>query len=425
MKTLALILAFEAFAPAEDTIPLNQKPILKLYLPAAAEQSKPGSGKFVIFTRRSVGKDWDFIADVWECIPDKPLTKRAEFCHSSWTAAPLLDSGVGDDSRGTHPRFVRLQVDAKQGYTVNLYDIDYRTWDVKCIWQGDKLAALGVFGDSMVCRSGKDLLSINSSSGKIATDAPFTPLQFLDGYWLVRKPGEVDGCWSYDRLQGKFIAHFGPLADDTKVASKLSTDGKHRLAVRVTVPQGWNGGLLSATLILQGGTKDVTVPIEIRATAGSGVPVIPHDLRLDFTPDGKARLLTRKGSEDREWTIDLASGAANAAMVAAPVAGKTEAAQLGGVPVPEYLRKHAEGLGHFGRDGLAVAFMLHAGEIKEKPQYPDCTAGVSRDGRHVLFKAKNSSQVLYGDTLTRTVLRWQTPEGFDAHAAEFAWVVTP
>jgi hypothetical protein len=139
-----------------NLIPPDQKPLLKVFPPSANEQSQPGVGKFVIFTREPAGKGWDFIAGAWECIPSRPevpIVKRAEFCRSSWNCGPLLDTLVADDSSGLHPRFARLQVDSgERTYTVNLYDIDYRNWAVRCIWQGSRLSAFGVVGDSIFIR---------------------------------------------------------------------------------------------------------------------------------------------------------------------------------------------------------------------------------------------------------------------------------
>lgn len=97
--------------------------------------------------------------------------------------------------------------------------------------------------------------------------------------------------------------------------------------------------------------------------------------------------------------------------------------------MPEYLRPDVKGLEHFGRSGLAPAFLLHSGILKERPEYPDCTAGVSRDGRHVLYRAKNGSLArfyIYGDLLTRQIVQWESPDGLVCHdAQEFVWVETP
>ena len=110
-----------------------------------------------------------------------------------------------------------------------------------------------------------------------------------------------------------------------------------------------------------------------------------------------------------------------------PAAGDGSAV-LDGVPVPDYLRGQVSELRHFGRSGLAPAFLLHLGILKEPPAYADCTAGVSRDGRHVLYAAKKgplSGFYIYGDLLTQQTLRWKSPAGLDCRDAQaFVWVET-
>src|SRR6185312_8664030 len=153
-----------------NTIPRNQAPLSRTFPPSAAEQTPTGTGKFVIFTREETDKtnEWDFIAGAWECIPSRPnvpVTKRIEFCHSAREAQPLLDCLVRDDSEDLCPRFVQLQVDP-----ANLYDINYRTWDVRCVWQGDRLSAFGVIKNSAFCQDSRDWFRIDVSSGNIIRD---------------------------------------------------------------------------------------------------------------------------------------------------------------------------------------------------------------------------------------------------------------
>jgi hypothetical protein len=432
-----------ANSPAQglkNVIPKDQKPLLKVLPPAPAEQTRPGTGKFVIFSREPVGKEWDFIAGAWECIPsrpDVPITKRVEFCHSSWNCASLLDTLVADDSNGMHPRFARLQVDSDRAhYSVNLYDINYRTWDVRCIWQGSRLGAFGVMGDSIFCRSADGWLLINAASGKLSQEIPFVPLKTDGDFWLVRKPGHAEGCWSYDRKKQQYVAHFGPVDEpvDGFSRSKLSLDGKSRAWVLAPVPNGWQGGALAGRLILQrnGENEDVSVPIEMQASAGSGVPVIPKGIQLTFSSGGKLWFRARMGDEvakDRVWTIDIATGKVHSDEAPHSEPAKDAWTTLRGVPVPDYLRQEVRDFGHFGRDGLAPAFLLHLGVLKEKPGYPDCTGGVSRDGRHVLYKARKgplAGVFIYGDLLTKQTVRWKSPEELSkCNAMEFAWVETP
>ena len=423
----------------ENVIPKNQKPILRVFPPAAAEQSKPGTGKFVIFTREQVGTNWDFIAGAWECIPSRPeipITKRAEFCRSSWNADQLLNCLVADDSNGKHSRFIRLQVDnGVRGYSVNLYDINYRTWEVRCLWQGSQLTAFGVMGDSIFCRSSDGWLLLDSASGALSENVPFTPLETDGNYWLVRKPGEAEGCWSYDRVKKQFIAHFGPVdvPEEGFSRSRLSSDGRCRAWVLAPMPEDWRGGVIKGTLILQrnGVKEDISVPIEMQAGLGSGVPVIPHGVELGFPPDGRAEFRAVKEqneAEDQVWGIDVASGKVSSG--AKPhVPPADDSAVLSGVPVPDYLRTRVREFRHFGRSGLAPAFLLHLGILKEQPKYPDCTVGVSPDGRHVLYAARKGPLAgfyIYGDLVTKQTVRWKASAGLDCRdSQEFVWVETP
>jgi hypothetical protein len=437
---LSFGVAISPAAGLENVIPRNQKSILQVFPPSADEQAKSSAGKFVIFTREQVGTNWDFVAGAWECVPSRPetpLTKRIEFCHSSWNANALLSTLVSDESNGRHPRFVRLQVDSRdRDYAVNLYDINYRAWEVRCLWQGRRLIAFGSMGDSIFCDSSDGWLLLDAASGKLSHSVPFTPIETDRNYWLVGKPGETNGCWSYDWVKRQFVAHFGPV-ERPEVGfcqSRLSPDGKSRAWVLAPMPADGRGGTIEGRLLLQrpSGKAEISVPIEMQAVMGSGVPVIPHDIELKFSPDDQMEFRARKGkneAEDQVWDIDIASGKVSSEVKRHLAVAGSEPAVLGGVLVPDYLRKYVSKLRHFGRCGLAPAFLLHLGILSEQPEYPDCTAGVSRDGRHVLYAAKKgplSGFYIYGDLLTKQTVRWKSPDGLDCRdAQEFVWVETP
>ena len=72
---------------------------------------------------------------------------------------------------------------------------------------------------------------------------------------------------------------------------------------------------------------------------------------------------------------------------------------------------------------------MQVGILKDKPEYPDCKAAVSPDGRHVLYLAKKgplAGVYIYGDLLTKQTVRWDAPKGLDwGDAADFVWVETP
>jgi hypothetical protein len=216
--------------------------------------------------------------------------------------------------------------------------------------------------------------------------------------------------------------------------SLLSPDGKSRAWVLAQVPEDWRDGTIKGRLILQrqSGKGEVSVPIEMQAVMGSGVPVIPHGTELKFSPAGQAEFHARNGKnadEDQVWDIDIASGKVSSEVKRHLAVAGSESAVLGGVPVPDYLRKYVSELRHFGRDGLAPAFLLHLGILKEQPEYPDCTARVSPDGRHMLYAAKKGSLsgfYIYGDLLTKQTVRWKSPDGLDCRdSQEFVWVETP
>jgi hypothetical protein len=440
---VALTLYFQGGQPATaqaqgltNTIPKIQPPLLRTFPPAANQQTPSGTGKFVIFTREETDKtnEWDFIAGAWECIPSRPevpITKRVEFGHSAGNAEPLLDCLVMDDSENIFPRFVTLHVG-----DFNLYDINYRTWDVRCVWQGDRLTAFGVMKNDVFCQSSGNWLRLDSVSGRISKEMPFIPLDVDGEFWLVRKPGEKSGCWSYDRRTEKFVGHFGEInvAREGHSQSLLSTDGKNRAWILFPMPDDWRGGIIDGSLMLQrdGEAEDVRVPVRMQARMGSGVPVIPLGTRLVFTQDGTVEFSAVKqgdGQEEWVWTIDIASGRVAESVRPCVKPNDDNVALFDGVPAAEYLRPYLKNLRHFGRSGLAPAFLMHLGILKHPPEYPDCTAGVSPDGRHILYKAKEGALAdvfIYGDLPTKQTVRWVCPTGIKpGDSLEFVWVKTP
>ena len=425
-----------------NVIPKDQPPIARTFPPATAERTPSGTGKFVIFTREEVGAkgEWDFIAAAWECIPSRPelpITKRIEFCHSSWNPSLLLDVLVSDDSYGRFPRFVRLQVDAgDRDHTINLYDINYRTWDVRCIWQGRRLSAFGVMQETALCRDGESWFRLKCSSGAIQKGPlPFIPLHADGGHWLVRKTGDATGEWSYDCAKDQFVARFEALeADgDGYQASLLSSDGRSRAWVLVPLPAGWEGGTTHGTMVLQhdGHGTDVRVPVTMQARPGSGRPVIPLGISFSFAPQGFLEFAATSFASDTledVWTVDVATGRITTSR-RLHQASVRSVEMLGGVPTPEYLRSYLPQFTHFGRNGLAPAFLMHLGILKEAPEYPDCDAAVSPDGRHVFYRAKKgplANVFIYGDLQTKKTVRWTAPAGIKVgDVAEFAWVESP
>lgn len=426
----------------KEVVSLDPAPPARTFPPPTTEQTAPGVGKFVIFTREELGKkgQWDVVAGAWECIPSRPsmpITKRIEFCHSSWNASPLLGCLVRDDSRDRCSRFVRLQVDSgDRDYRANLYDIDYRTWGVRCLWQGTRLSAFGILKGQVLCQQADGWLSLDAATGAIRQEAPFIPLDVDGAYWLVQKSGETSGCWSYDPANERYVAHFSEVKppDLGHVRALLSPDGRSRAWLLVPWPADWRGGLIQGTLVLQrdGQSLDLAVPVEMQAQMGRGRPVIPIDTELEFTRDGKVEFTAVMGKQSRNervWSVDIASGQTVETQRPRAVRPEDGLSVFHGVPTPEYLRPYLRNLWHFGRSGLAPAFLMHLGVLRKQPEYPDCVAGVSRDGRHVLYaasKGRLAKVFIYGDLVTKQTLRFARPPGIKPDdSMEFVWVETP
>ncbi|MCF6312040.1 MAG: hypothetical protein L3J39_06275 [Verrucomicrobiales bacterium] len=421
----------------KNVIPDNQKPLAKIFPPSADERANPGQGKFVIFTREPVGKGWDFIAAAWECIPSRPdlaITKRVEFCHSSWNATALQDVTVADGSHGLYPRYVKLQVDSgDRDFHTNLYDIDYRSWDVKTLWQGHRFRAFGTIRDRIFCHSSDGWVTINAHTGKLGQPPAFIPLTVAGNFWIVKKSQSDESVWSYDPKNREFVAEFKAIKrpDFGFAWSRLSTDGKSRAWIKATAPEDWRGGSLMGELILQrANTKqDILIPVELQAYAGSGVPVIPDRVELKFSAKGNVLLRVGnvdKRGQDRLWSIGVLTGKIHSESTMPLSYVVEERDFFDGVPLPEYLQKEIRGFDHFGRGGLAPAFLLHLGILKEKPQYPDCHVAVSPSGRHIFYKAKKgplAGVFIYGDLLNKKAKRFQAPDMFKRPIAmDIIWV---
>jgi hypothetical protein len=345
---------------------------------------------------------------------------------------------VADEhSAGQYPRFVQLQVDAgNQDYSVNLYDINYNTWTVRCLWQGTRLSTFGALKRTVICHGPNDWFSLDAFNGAIGKEVPFIPLGADGDYWVVRKHGETSGNWSYNPIKEEYVGHF---ADVEMPAlgyreSLFAKDGRSRAWILAPLPDEWVGGAIRGTFVLQhdGRTKDIRLPIIFQARRGSGVPVIPQDVSLQFTPDGKIEFTARMEkprSNDRVWNIEIESGAAAETVRPHRQSPGHDSSMFDAMPAPEYLRPYLKNLTHFGRSGLAPAFFMHMGVLKEPPEFPDCEAGVSHDGRHVLYKAKSgplADVFIYGNLQTTQMVRWTSPAGIKADDfMDFVWVETP
>ncbi len=422
-----------------NTIPLHQPPLAKVFPPAPAEQMPSGTGKFVIFTRKPTDKtnDFDAIAGAWECIPSRPnipVTKRIEFCHSWWNPDPLLYCLVRDDSYGLFPQFVSVRAGDRNPVGL-LYDINYRTWDVRLVSQGISPGAFGVINNSVFYEDHNDWFCLDATSGNISKDVPFIPLDVDGSFWLVRKTNENSGIWSCDRKTEQFVGHFNEV-DEHKLAhngSLLSADSKSRARLLIPMPTDWHDVMTGIFLLQRDGqNEDIRVPVMMEVKPVRGTRLLrPIGTRLVFTKEGTVEFSANLQTNDlreRVWSIDAASGKVSKSFRPYVQPKEDDFAVFDGVPAPVYLRPYLKNLQHFGRGGLAVAFLRHQAILKNQPEFPNCTAGVSRDGRHILYKAKRgplANVLIYGDLQTKQIVRWDSPAGTPGDYMEFVWVETP
>lgn len=459
---ILFILATESAAQVPPQVVLKSPSLRKVFPPAVADQTRPGDGKFVIFTLGRVDEDGLSVGGVWECIPSRPetpVTKRVEFSLALSKPEPLLDLRHADADGEMHPQFVTLVGRAEPGeYNTNLYEINYRSWDLRCIWQGRRLYAFGSMGDSIFCSTSnfhdarslaqeiteswydktEDLRVLDVASGNLSSELPFVPRAKDGKFWLVRKPGETEGVWSYSLAQRKYIAHFGEVAIPRNMGyyqSKLSPDGRNRAWILAPIPKGWMNdwffGTVDGQLILQrdGKKEDVTAPIKFVASAGTAYPVSPSGIQLTFPAEDKVEFRASAVDlkpEDRVWSIDAVRGHVTESV--APQSEQREDPLFAGIPVPDYLRPQLKEFVSFGASGIAPAFLMHVGILSEPPQYADCAAGVSPDGRHILFRALKgplARVLIYGDLVTKQTVRWDLPRELDQGHLDFAWVKTP
>jgi hypothetical protein len=89
----------------------------------------------VLLVREPIGEgNFSYVASVWEIRldPEPAIYPRVRFVESHWSPDFLVGRGQGRSD------LVRLQVPRMNGYRVNLYSIDYLTWRVNTVWQGEQ-----------------------------------------------------------------------------------------------------------------------------------------------------------------------------------------------------------------------------------------------------------------------------------------------
>lgn len=472
---IAVVLASTSLAGKDgpvSRIPDDQPPLRRVIKPSQAELVPPGTEKFVIFTRESIGgaDDWDFVAGAWEFIPTRPaagIVKRVEFARSSWAARLALDDDLKID--GPARNWVRLQVDdsrRKIGYRPHLYRIDFRTWDV--IFLGDE-PLYGVAGgnrDTLLVAGDEGIVPLDVKTATVESGAePFVVLNqdYETDLWLItpEKTGKA-AVWSYRPSTLERIAHV-PWPQrlwqlglhETRSAARV--DGKAwalvtldktpartasaRKSPFVEAAQG-EGSLWLA----EAGAKEARRwPVQFQAAEGSGVGWRGMGIELWF--EGKslcfqATLKNASGKDViRQWTVDLPAGTVRES-IAEKRHEPAPNPDLMLVRIPEAFHPEPNDVYTSEKYRLAAYFLKSKGLIKQMPQHADCRVGFTPDLRRFVWKTQPRYRsdpfgaqtedsalppptiLLYGDLDKGTVFEVPCPpELVNDNALEIEWVI--
>lgn len=298
---LALIIGLVIVLTTKNKQETQSKPIgLKIYPPDESLVTSPENGKFIIFTRESLSeKDWHHSANAWEFDPHQlpyQLVKRTTFKQSDWKPYVLSDSPT-ERSAG----LVRLQA-AKDplgdNVTVDLYDIDYRTWNVEKLLTRGMLNYLGEEGDNFYIETERGIEIINLKTREVSLRKETFELWSDNGkHWLTsRGNGEHLRYFLFDPARDIELKELPLTFPPAYYKSALSPDSRYLTQL---APISWEdlksrqkeaGVEWSFTVSLESQlhilnletSESFTTPIRRYATVGSGVPVWGMPASLEF-----------------------------------------------------------------------------------------------------------------------------------------------
>ncbi len=456
-----------------NRIPDDQPAVRHVFPPAKADQVLPGTEKFILFSREEIGgkDDWDFIAGAWEFIPSRPeagVVKRAEFARSSWTATLAVKPSLGIE--GPARNLVLHQVDDStrpRGFRRNLLRADFRTWKVEFLGESPFVSVEGGNEKTLLVEGEDGYRHYRVATGQGEAGTAFTRIvpDRVTGFWLV--DGKEDpnaGVWSYRPSNFEFVHPFPRPTDVLElpwahlVMSAAREDGGAwammtidpiisdpsppvEPALTAIPPKPPSPDHFFQTCTIGGKlwfaeTADAawnSSPVEFRATPGSGIPWIVHDVTLWFEGGDLFFQAAGEGPEDErtihQWHV--AKGGEIRRSEAENLRRRPPDPESRTVPAEfRHLFRPDESLS--GDPGLlAAAFLRSKGLVKDLPSYADRRVGVSADGRRFLWKTQGEprpdlpppSVLLYLDLDQGLVIEVPCPpELVRDNALEIGWV---
>jgi len=388
-------------------------------------------------------EDWsDMRITLWEIRPERveePAVRRRVLGRSDWAPDPLLDSSkvLRWQVNGTRPR-------GGNGYFVKILGVDYATFEVSEWLTVGQAFAIGCSGDRYYLDTSEGQRILDAKTGELHPQTPAIELLVSRGDdWLV----EVDRhAARFDAATGEVVKRYSgiELGADRDERRHVEWDGG-RVAVesgRYFDEQGeavWALDYGKTSIVyaelnvwdLDAGTQRRLL-VRTQGTGGSGVGVIPIDVRVEvegdrlryaerFPASGEhAELEDASYTRDYQWvTIDLATGEE---LGREPVTKVPKEERELTRPIPDYLREgfDASPIRAWGEDqDLAWAFLEGRGVAPDLPETGVCKfRAVCRtpDGSELLVLHQGT--FYHCDLEQRTLRRWSAPVALEKGSVE-------
>ena len=399
-----------------------------------ANPALTGSERFVIYAREGrarEARDWERMeATAWDFDPDRPeqgLVRRVTFGRSHWNAYPLLWPESDDASE-----FVRLQVNVpgSHDYTVRLYRIDFKSWQVQTILACDQVLGLGSNAENVYVDTSLGYRAIRRNTAEVQLlDTPFKRVRDFGGRWIVEVESQRSGASGafFDLKRGvllsdRFVVPASwsdpwvgvmPSPDHRRVAywDRRYRDDPRRAGLHFGEPPIVLATSLYVLDLASGKIRERQ--FRARCAAGSGVPVRSWGPRAVWSADGaQLKCVTLEGDDPEAAPVQLTLDAATLEIVSREVAPAPTREPLW-VPLflPEYLRADYDSLATASEERgrrVALAFLKsHGVSVDDALTYGDSSVAFSPDGRRMLIKLH--SDFYFGDLQSKQLRRIPTP----------------
>ena len=434
--------------------------------PSPDERTSPGTEKFVVFVREPRPGDWNFMATVWEYVPsrpDEPMMCRVHLEPSHWSPDMLVWRQAN-----TSPDLITLQVpyeSAPFGYRMNLYGVNYRSWEVATFLRADSIGAEGTMRDRAYLsvrelQTGRRTLQVlDRSTGRLETSPKyFERVLGIGGTWIVRFEGAPHGSFAlFDPESNATIREFllsdYPQSPFVEVRQSGLTPNCRYWAVfdDVDWPNSvvWENPtptpMTGRYLIYDTESGEPTiVPVRLIGSLGSGKAIVRTGLEWWFASDGTFRCLTATAEagelasllDNRPWTdffdiltVDPVSGSTSRGPYSASDVPSAPTSPEAPSYAPEYLTLDMK---RPLKSDVAEAFLKFKGLEFEFEQnvWSGTKAAFSVDGKRFfakMTKGPEDRDFFYGDLDTKELRRAKAPSEALAKAndLEIHCVITP